>query len=66
MCFVSYSSLCEQDKRMDYEEGSYVSSAGSGVLDFTCYEDLMGKTSPMELSVIPNADEQQQEVGVCL
>ncbi|XP_073187231.1 kinesin-like protein KIF20A isoform X3 [Lepidochelys kempii] len=49
-------------KRMDYEEGSYASSAGSGVLDFTCYEDLMGKTSPMELSVIPNADEQQQEI----
>ncbi|CAM5089842.1 unnamed protein product [Eretmochelys imbricata] len=49
---------------MDYEEGSYASSAGSGVLDFTCYEDLMGKTSPMELSVIPNADEQQQEVGI--
>ncbi|EMP40754.1 Kinesin-like protein KIF20A [Chelonia mydas] len=53
--------MLSPDKRMDYEEGSYVSSAGSGVLDFTCYEDLMGKTSPMELSVIPNADEQQQE-----
>ncbi|KAH1176772.1 hypothetical protein KIL84_010474 [Mauremys mutica] len=47
---------------MDYEEGSYASSAVCDVLDFTCYEDLMGKTSPMELSVIPNADEQQQEI----
>ncbi|XP_030405314.1 kinesin-like protein KIF20A [Gopherus evgoodei] len=51
----------EQDKRMDYEEGSYESSAVCDVLNFTCYEDLMGKTSPMEMSVIPNADEQQQE-----
>ncbi|XP_044860961.1 kinesin-like protein KIF20A isoform X3 [Mauremys mutica] len=59
--------LCHRqlwDKRMDYEEGSYASSAVCDVLDFTCYEDLMGKTSPMELSVIPNADEQQQEVGI--
>ncbi|XP_039377264.1 kinesin-like protein KIF20A isoform X2 [Mauremys reevesii] len=58
-------SLCHRqlwDKRMDYEEGSYASSAVCDVLDFTCYEDLMGKTSPMELSVIPNADEQQQEM----
>ncbi|TFK11324.1 fibulin-7-like [Platysternon megacephalum] len=47
---------------MDYEAGSYASSAVCDVLDFTCYEDLMGKTSPMELSVIPNADEQQQEI----
>ncbi|XP_065255706.1 kinesin-like protein KIF20A [Emys orbicularis] len=49
---------------MDYEVGSYASSAVCDVLDFTCYEDLMGKTSPMELSVIPNADEQQQEVEI--
>nr|XP_023963200.1 kinesin-like protein KIF20A [Chrysemys picta bellii] len=49
---------------MDYEVGSYASSPVCDVLDFTCYEDLMGKTSPLELPVIPNADEQQQEEGI--
>ncbi|XP_067409857.1 kinesin-like protein KIF20A isoform X2 [Emydura macquarii macquarii] len=47
---------------MDCEEGSYASSAVCGVLESTCYEDLMGKTSPMELAVTSNANEQQQEI----
>ncbi|XP_075776786.1 kinesin-like protein KIF20A isoform X3 [Pelodiscus sinensis] len=44
------------------DKGNYKSSAIGGVLESTCYVHSMGKTSPMEMSVLSNADEQQQEI----
>ncbi|XP_075776784.1 kinesin-like protein KIF20A isoform X1 [Pelodiscus sinensis] len=49
------------DKKMA-DKGNYKSSAIGGVLESTCYVHSMGKTSPMEMSVLSNADEQQQEI----